>query len=144
MPEKLEGRKVAVVGGTAHEAYLKALFPEAELRPYPNSDLARLALRRGDVDLLFGDAIALAFWLNGTSSENCCVFRGGALSRQPLFRRGHRHRGAQGQRPDAADAELGAVPDLGAGPFHRPVAAVFPDQPVLITSRPARRSLAIE
>jgi polar amino acid transport system substrate-binding protein len=77
VPEKLEGRKVAVVTGTSHEAYLKALFPEAELRPYPNSDLARLALRRGDVDLTFGDAIALAFWLNGTSSENCCQFRGG-------------------------------------------------------------------
>jgi polar amino acid transport system substrate-binding protein len=77
VPEKLEGRKVAVVAGTAHEAYLKALFPEAELLQYPNSDLARLGLRRGDVDLLFGDAIALAFWLNGTSSENCCVFRGG-------------------------------------------------------------------
>src|SRR5918995_378542 len=77
VPEKLEGRKVAVVAGTAHEAYLKALFPEAELLPYPNSDLARLGLRRGDVDLLFGDAIALAFWLNGTTSENCCAFRGG-------------------------------------------------------------------
>jgi polar amino acid transport system substrate-binding protein len=76
IPEKLEGRKVAVVTGTAHEAYLKALFPK-RLRTYPNSDLARLALRRADVDLLFGDAIALAFWLNGTSSENCCQFRGG-------------------------------------------------------------------
>ena len=76
-PEKLEGRKVAVVAGTSHEAYFRALFPEAELRAYPSSDLARLALRRSDVDLLFGDAISLAFWLNGTSSENCCAFRGG-------------------------------------------------------------------
>jgi polar amino acid transport system substrate-binding protein len=77
LPERLEGRKVAVVGGTAHEAYLKALFTEVEVRPYPNADVARLALRRGDVDLMFGDAISLAFWLNGTDSENCCTFRGG-------------------------------------------------------------------
>jgi polar amino acid transport system substrate-binding protein len=77
LPERLEGRKVAVAAGTAHEAYLKALFTEAEVRSYPNSDVARLALRRGDVDLLFGDAISLAFWLNGTDSENCCTFRGG-------------------------------------------------------------------
>jgi polar amino acid transport system substrate-binding protein len=77
LPEKLEGRKVAVVAGTAHEAYLKALFTEAELRAYPNADVARLALRRGDVDLIFGDAMSLAFWLNGTDSENCCAFRGG-------------------------------------------------------------------
>jgi polar amino acid transport system substrate-binding protein len=77
VPEKLEGRKVAVAAGTAHEAYLKALFTEVEVRPYPSVEVARLALRRGDVDLLFGDAISLAFWLNGTDSENCCTFRGG-------------------------------------------------------------------
>jgi polar amino acid transport system substrate-binding protein len=77
LPEKLEGKKVAVVAGTAHEAYLKALFTEAEVRPYPNAEVARLALRKGDVDFLFGDAVSLAFWLNGTDSENCCSFRGG-------------------------------------------------------------------
>ena len=77
LPERLEGKKVAVVAGTAHEAYLKALFTEVEVRPYPSADEARLALRRGDVDLLFGDAISLAFWLNGSDSENCCAFRGG-------------------------------------------------------------------
>jgi len=77
LPERLEGRKVAVVAGTAHEAYLKALFTEVEVRPYPNAEVARLALKRGDVDLIFGDAIALAFWLNGVDSENCCAFRGG-------------------------------------------------------------------
>ena len=77
VPERLEGRKIAVTAGTAHEAYLKALFTEAELGAYPNEEVARLALRRGDVDLLFGDAITLAFWLNGTDSENCCTFRGG-------------------------------------------------------------------
>src|SRR3981081_4527572 len=77
LPERLEGKKVAVVAGTAHEAYLKALFTEVELRAYPSADVARLALRRGDVDLLFGDAMSLAFWLNGTDSDNCCAFRGG-------------------------------------------------------------------
>jgi polar amino acid transport system substrate-binding protein len=77
LPENLEGKKVAVVAGTAHEAYLKALFTEVEMRPYPNNDLARQALKKGEVDLLFGDAISLAFWLNGSDSENCCSFRGG-------------------------------------------------------------------
>jgi polar amino acid transport system substrate-binding protein len=77
LPEKLEGRKVAVVAGTAHEAYLKELFTEVEVRPYPNAEAARMALRSGDVDLLFGDSVSLAFWLNGTDSGNCCAFRGG-------------------------------------------------------------------
>jgi polar amino acid transport system substrate-binding protein len=76
-PEQLEGRKVAVVAGTAHEAYLKALFTEADVRPYPNAEAARAALRRGEVELLFGDGVGLAFWLNGTDSGGCCAFRGG-------------------------------------------------------------------
>jgi polar amino acid transport system substrate-binding protein len=76
-PEKLEGRKIAVIANSAHEAFLRTQFTEAEVRPYPNADGARAALRAGEVDLLFGDGIALAFWLNGTSSESCCEFRGG-------------------------------------------------------------------
>jgi len=87
-PRALEGKKVAVVAGTAHEAYLRALFTEAELHPYPNADEARAALRRGEVDLLFGDGIALAFWLNGTDSGGCCVFRGGPYTESRFFGEG--------------------------------------------------------
>jgi polar amino acid transport system substrate-binding protein len=87
-PEALEGKKIAVVAGTAHEAYLKTLFTEAELRPYPDADAARFALKRGEVDLLFGDGIALAFWLNGTDSANCCEFRGGPYLESRFFGEG--------------------------------------------------------
>jgi polar amino acid transport system substrate-binding protein len=87
-PEALEGKKIAVVAGTAHEAYLKALFTEAELKPYPSSDAARFALRQGDVDLLFDDGISLAFWLNGTDSGNCCEFRGGPYTESRYFGEG--------------------------------------------------------
>jgi polar amino acid transport system substrate-binding protein len=87
-PTDLEGRKVAVVAGTAHEAYLRALFTEVELHPYPTAEEARAALRRGEVDLLFGDGIALAFWLNGTDSAGCCVFRGGPFLESRFFGEG--------------------------------------------------------
>jgi polar amino acid transport system substrate-binding protein len=87
-PADLEGRKVGVVAGTAHEAYLRALFTEAELHPYPTADEARAALRRGEVDLLFGDGISLAFWLNGTDSAGCCVFRGGPFLESRFFGEG--------------------------------------------------------
>jgi len=87
-PEQLEGRKVAVVAGTAHEAYLKALFTEADIRPYPSTEAAREALRRGEVELLFGDGVALAFWLNGTDSGGCCVFRGGPFTESRYFGEG--------------------------------------------------------
>ena len=87
-PEQLEGKKVAVVAGTAHEAFLKALFTEADLRPYDTPELTRQALRNGEVDLLFGDGISLAFWLNGTSSQNCCAFRGGPFIESRYFGEG--------------------------------------------------------
>ena len=87
-PEALEGKKIAVVAGTAHEAYLKTLFTEAELHPYPNAEAARDALKKGEVDLLFGDGISLAFWLNGTDSGGCCEFRGGPYMESRFFGEG--------------------------------------------------------
>jgi polar amino acid transport system substrate-binding protein len=87
-PQALEGRKIGVVAGTAHEAFLKALFTEAALRPFPNADAARFALKKGEVDLVFGDGISLAFWLNGTDSANCCVFRGGPFLESRYFGEG--------------------------------------------------------
>jgi polar amino acid transport system substrate-binding protein len=88
LPERLEGMKIAVIAGTAHEAYLKAIFTEAEVRPYPNAEAARNALRRKEVDLLLGDGIALAFWLNGTDSGGCCAFRGGPFLESRFFGEG--------------------------------------------------------
>ena len=88
LPERLEGVKVAVIAGTAHEAFLKAMFTEVEVRPYPNAEAARDALRRKDVDLLFGDGIALAFWLNGTELGGCCAFRGGPFLESRYFGEG--------------------------------------------------------
>jgi polar amino acid transport system substrate-binding protein len=88
VPERLEGRKVAVVSGTAHEAYLKTFFTETDPRPYPTVEAARDALRRGEVDLLFGDGIQLAFWLNGTDSANCCRFVGGPFTESRYFGEG--------------------------------------------------------
>ena len=87
-PSDLERKKVAVVAGTAHEAYLRALFTEADIQPYPNGDEARAALKRGEVDLVFGDGISLAFWLNGTDSGGCCVFRGGPFLESRYFGEG--------------------------------------------------------
>lgn len=76
-PEALAGRVVAVVEGSAHEAFLKAFFPKAKLKPFDKTDAARAAVKDGEADLAFGDAVSLAFWLNGTSSAGCCRFVGG-------------------------------------------------------------------
>ena len=87
-PEWLEGKKVGVVAGSSHEAYLKTMFTDAELHPYPNDDAVRQALQRGEIDFAFGDAISYAFWINGTDSANCCAFSGGPFIESRYFGEG--------------------------------------------------------
>lgn len=87
-PQTVAARTVGVVAGTAHEAYLRDFFAETAIRSYPNSDAALDALKRGEVDLVFGDGVQLAFWLNGTASANCCAFAGGAFTESRYFGEG--------------------------------------------------------
>ena len=88
LPELVAGKKIAVIAGTAHEAYLRQMFTQADIHSYPDADAARTALKDGQVDLLFGDGIALSFWLNGTSSGGCCAFRGGPFLDSRFFGEG--------------------------------------------------------
>jgi polar amino acid transport system substrate-binding protein len=87
-PETLDGKKVGVIAGSSHEAYLKAMFTGAELHTYPNDEALRQALKQSEVELIFGDAISLAFWINGTDSENCCAFSGGPFIESRYFGEG--------------------------------------------------------
>ncbi len=130
-PEFLEGKKVGVIAGSAHEAYLKAMFTDAELHPYPTDDALRQALRRGEVDFIFGDAISLAFWINGTDSGDCCAFSGGPFVESRYFGEGVGIAVRKGNDLLRQGVELGAVPGLGKGPLHGFVAALFFGEPVL-------------
>src|SRR5262249_34923632 len=87
-PEFLEGKKVGVIGGSSHEAYLRSQFTDAQIVSYPNDDALRQALQKGEVDFIFGDAIALAFWINGSDSANCCAFSGGPFIESRYFGEG--------------------------------------------------------
>ena len=84
-PEGLEGKKVAVAKGTAHEAYLRTFFRDSSIRAFDTPELARDALISGASDLLFDDGIMLAFWLNGTASKACCEFKGGPFGEPKYF-----------------------------------------------------------
>jgi len=87
-PEYLEGKKIGAVAGTSHEAYLKAMFTDAELHPYANDDALRLGLRRGEVDFIFGDAIALGVLDQRHDSAECCAFSGGPFVESRYFGEG--------------------------------------------------------
>ena len=88
LPELVAGKKIAVIAGTAHEAYLKEMFTQAEIQSFANAEAARTALKYKQVDLLFGDGIALSFWINGTDSGGCCAFRGGPFLDSRYFGEG--------------------------------------------------------
>jgi polar amino acid transport system substrate-binding protein len=84
-PEGLEGKRIAVASGTAHEAFVRQFFRGSRVRAFDNPDIAREALKAGEVDVVFDDAISLSFWINGTSSEQCCSFSGGAYLEPRFF-----------------------------------------------------------
>ena len=87
-PETVEGRKIGVLKGTGHEAFLKQYFSAAELVPFGTSDEAQTALKAGDIDFVFGDGVGLTFWLNGVTSDACCEFRGGPYFDTKFFGEG--------------------------------------------------------
>ncbi len=84
-PEGLEGQRIAVIRGSAHEAFLKTFFRDSRIEVHPSSDSAREALTDGKIDYLFDDGISLSFWINGTLSNQCCEFRGGPYLEAKFF-----------------------------------------------------------
>ena len=129
LPELLEGKKIAVVAGTAHEAFLKQMFTEAELRPYPNADAARAALRNKR-----RRPVVRRRHRAGVLAQRHRLRRLLRLPRRPvpgkpLLRRGHRHRGQARQRSAAPGLELGAVPAMGKGRFTDLWLRYFPISP---------------
>lgn len=87
-PDRVAGRSVAVVAGSAHEAYIRTFFAETAIKSFPNLVEALAALKNGEADLAFSDGISLAFWLNGSGSGGCCGFRGGAYTESRFFGEG--------------------------------------------------------
>lgn len=87
-PEAVADRKVSVVAGSRHEAFLKAFYPNAERVTFETPALARQALKSGKVSAHFGDAISLSFWLNGAEASGCCAFKDGPFTDPRYFGEG--------------------------------------------------------
>jgi polar amino acid transport system substrate-binding protein len=84
-PEGLDGRRIGVARGTAHEAYVRTFFRDSTIDAFDTPELAREALILGKVDVLFGDGISLAFWVGGTASKGCCELKGGPFHEPKFF-----------------------------------------------------------
>jgi polar amino acid transport system substrate-binding protein len=87
-PDAFKGRKVSVAAGSSHEAFLTRFFPGATVLAKPTEREVLDSLRQGEADAAFADGVSLAFWLNGTSSEDCCRFLGGPYLEGRFFGEG--------------------------------------------------------
>ncbi|MEM1049460.1 MAG: transporter substrate-binding domain-containing protein [Pseudomonadota bacterium] len=87
-PAQPSGQRVSVVVNSAHAAFLARYFPTARAVSFDTVEQAREAIRTGNVNLHFGDALTLSFWLQSDAAEGCCAFRGGAYFDETYFGRG--------------------------------------------------------
>ncbi len=86
--ELMAGKHVGVVGGTAHEAFLRGQFRDAKITAFPSIEEARRALMGGELDAVFADGVGLSIWLNGEEANNCCRFIGGPYTESFYFGEG--------------------------------------------------------
>ena len=87
-PATLAGKSVGVIGGSAHEAYLKAFFPRAKRVTFADFAALREALVGRQVEAIFADGLTLAVWLNGEAAADCCLFKGGPYTESRFFGEG--------------------------------------------------------
>jgi polar amino acid transport system substrate-binding protein len=87
-PHTIQGRRIAVVAGSAHEAFLTSFFADAKLLREPDIAAVLARVKAGDTDYAFGDGVALSLWLAGEGSASCCAFRGGPYLEPRFFGEG--------------------------------------------------------
>ena len=77
MVEKLSGKRVGVLAGSAHERVLRDYFGDVKVVTYSRPEWLNQDLKDGKLDAVFGDGMRLSFWLAGTDATGCCRFAGG-------------------------------------------------------------------
>jgi len=85
-PRSLQGKRIAVVGGTAHQAFLERLMPFVQRRETGTLAGAVAALRSGEAEFVFGDGVALSLLLSAGSSD--LGFTGGPFLESRYFGEG--------------------------------------------------------
>lgn len=69
--------RIGVPDASAHEAMLRAFFPQLRAIPFSTSALMLKALKDDTVDAVFADGVQLGFWLSSTDAGSCCRFLDG-------------------------------------------------------------------
>lgn len=86
--DKIAGRRIGVIAGSAHERMLRDQFPDVKVVTYTRQQWMMDDLKERKIAGVFGDGMRLAFWLAGTEAENCCRYSGGPYLSQEYLGRG--------------------------------------------------------
>ena len=84
----LDGKRIAVLDGTAHEAMLRQWFPDLRPVTFSRSDWMFDALKDETVSAVFADGLQLSFWLSSQAAEGCCRFFDGPYFSQAYLGEG--------------------------------------------------------
>ncbi|MCB1386948.1 MAG: transporter substrate-binding domain-containing protein [Nitratireductor sp.] len=113
--EALFRKTIGVVEGSGHQAYFEASFQGRTAKTFPTRQSAFLALKNGEIDAMFTDAVSAAFWLSSSGAEGCCEFAGGPYLSEAYFGRGLAIAVKKGDRElaDAFNYALKTINDSG-------------------------------
>jgi polar amino acid transport system substrate-binding protein len=75
--DRLRGKRVGVIAGSAHERMLRDYFGTVQVVPFAQLEEFYDGLKAGKVDAGFGDGMRFAFWLGSSNAAACCRFAGG-------------------------------------------------------------------
>ncbi|TIQ93701.1 MAG: transporter substrate-binding domain-containing protein [Mesorhizobium sp.] len=75
--DRLRGKRVGVIAGSAHERMLRDYFGTVQVVPFAQLEELYDGLKTGKVDAGFGDGMRFAFWLGSSNAAACCRFAGG-------------------------------------------------------------------
>jgi len=71
-PKGLAGKKIGVVAGGTHEAYVQDIFSKSEVRTFANFEDAILDLSEDRIDLVMGDKDEATNFLGTNKEGSCC------------------------------------------------------------------------
>ncbi len=83
----LAGRRIGFHVNSAHARFLETHYSRSAITPFEDHSTMLEALRTGQVDAVFGDAVQLSFWLRGSASKGCCMYLGKAFVDRASFTR---------------------------------------------------------
>lgn len=73
----VQGKRVGIIKGSAHETMLSDLFSGIDIAPYSDNSKMFEAIRKGEIAAMFGDGMRLSFAMTDPIAASCCNFAGG-------------------------------------------------------------------